>query len=162
MLELGFPSRRSEANSWINMIGYPWPLLDIKPRPAGIDIWHRFSPYRNLRVWCRAEKRSGLQSHGSWRRAFAYHGVESRCTPEPPRADRRLPQVSESEPALSTKAPVNCAVWKHDAGDLATELLFQAGRQGTSWKPRPSSITANRPELSVIRWRRSRRRAHLL
>ena len=28
-----------------------------------------------------------------------------------------------------------------------------AGRHGTSWKPSPSSIMANRPEASVTRWR---------
>ena len=28
-----------------------------------------------------------------------------------------------------------------------------AGRQGTSWKPRPSSIMAKRPDESVTRWR---------
>ena len=28
-----------------------------------------------------------------------------------------------------------------------------AGRQGTSWNPRPSSIMANRPDASVTRWR---------
>ena len=35
--------------------------------------------------------------------------------------------VSESEPALSTKTPVDTAARQHDAGHLPTELLFQRG-----------------------------------
>jgi hypothetical protein len=37
---------------------------------------------------------------------------------------------SESEPALSTKAPVYSAARQHDAGHLPTELLFQRGAPG--------------------------------
>ena len=40
------------------------------------------------------------------------------------------PDVSESEPALSTEAPVDSAARQHDAGDLATELLLQGRTPG--------------------------------
>ncbi len=46
------------------------------------------------------------------------------------RASLRTQDVSESEPALSTKAPVDAAAWHHDAGNLATELLLQGRTPG--------------------------------
>jgi hypothetical protein len=39
-------------------------------------------------------------------------------------------EVSESEPALSTKTPVYSAARQHDAGHLPTELLFQRRAPG--------------------------------
>lgn len=39
-------------------------------------------------------------------------------------------RASESEPALSTEAPVDTAAWQHDAGDVAAELLLQGGPPG--------------------------------
>ena len=39
-------------------------------------------------------------------------------------------ELSESEPALSAKAPVNCAAWQHNAGDLAAEVTFQRRTPG--------------------------------
>jgi hypothetical protein len=54
---------------------------------------------------------------------------------------------------VAAEAPVDAAVVAGDAGDVAAELLSREGVQGTSWKPRPSSIMAKRPEASVKRWR---------
>src|SRR5450755_954577 len=42
--------------------------------------------------------------------------------------------VSESKPALSTKAPVDSAARQHDAGHLPTELLFQSRTPGHELK----------------------------
>ena len=36
----------------------------------------------------------------------------------------------EPESAVSTEAPVDTAAWQHDAGDLATELLFKGWAPG--------------------------------
>ena len=38
--------------------------------------------------------------------------------------------VSKSQSALSTETPVNSSAWQHNAGDLATELLFQGWTPG--------------------------------
>src|SRR5207253_4730032 len=45
--------------------------------------------------------------------------------------------ASESESALSTKAPVDPAARQHDAGHMPTELLFQRGAPGHELEAQP-------------------------
>ena len=45
--------------------------------------------------------------------------------------------MSESETAFPTKTPVDPATWRHDAGDVATELLFQGWTPGHELEAEP-------------------------
>src|ERR1700704_5107307 len=135
-------------------------LLEIELHPASIDIWHRFSsPIRNLRVRVQRQKsrsrcnRSalGIVSLRSMRGitdargVIAAGGARSSCRPhrtcQSP-SPRFRPKL-QSTPPLGSMTP---ETWR-------PSCCSSAGRQGTSWKPRPSSIIANRPELKMTRCR---------
>jgi len=51
--------------------------------------------------------------------------------------------------ALASKIPFN-ATGTGNAVHLPAKLAFQEGIQGTSWKPKPLSIIAKRPEAATV------------
>ena len=67
-------------------------------------------------------------------------GITGRCHFRP---SPRLRWKLQSIPPPGVNVPDTCC----------PNLCSSAGRHGTSWKPRPSSIMANRPDASVMRWR---------
>lgn len=65
---------------------------------------------------------------------------------------QRLPGP-QPKPPVTAEPPIDAAATPHRAADILAEMLVEAGRQGTSWKPRPSSIIANRLDASITRSR---------
>src|SRR5713226_8147662 len=112
-------------------------LLEIELRSGSLDIRHRFSPpIRNLRVRVQRQKNRSRCNRSALGivslRSMAWN---HRCALKQSRLagfDRPSTSrgASESEPALSTKTPVDSAARQHGARDLATKLLFQSRTPG--------------------------------
>ena len=112
-------------------------LLEIELRPVSIDIWHRFSsPSPTRASGCRDGKtdRIAIDPPLASCLCVAWRGITDAqgaiAAGRTRSSSSASPDVSESEPALSTKTPVDAAARQHDAGDLPTELLFQRGAPG--------------------------------
>ena len=63
------------------------------------------------------------------------------------------PPQSDAEPPLASEAPIDATPGDIVPATCCPSFCSSAGRQGTNWKPRPSSIMANRPDASVTRCR---------